>query len=99
MQFTTAILALLASTGIVAALPGGGGSPTGYKTTTTTSAKLTTACHTTKTCKAVYTTYPEVKKTPFTKVITTTVYKPETVTTEVPSTYLSTEYSKRQSNM
>jgi len=84
MQYTVA-LALLAS--VVAAFPGN--SPGGYGSSskTTSSAKMTTSCKTESTCKAVYTTYPEVEKTSKVVTVTTTVYKPETITTQVPSTY------------
>lgn len=86
MQLISVLVSLLASASLVAALPGGDKS--------TTKQHLTTACHTTSTCKAIYTTYPEVKKTPVVKTYTTTVYKPETKTTKVPSAYPTTVYCR-----
>ena len=43
--------------------------------------------------KSITYTTPEVKTTQSTYTKTITTYKPETISTEVPSTYYSTEYS------
>lgn len=110
MKFTAAILTLIASSGIVNALPeaiaGGGGWGKHHS--------LTSSCWTSSTCKASYYYETETRTKPVTvghmrccvKVIksltqflqetyTVTVYKPTTVETEVPKTYTKTEYSKR----
>jgi hypothetical protein len=91
MKFTGTLVALLASTGLVAALPeplaGGGGGGKGY-------GHLTSSCWTSSTCKA--TSYYETKteSKPVTVTKTYTVWKPETKTTWVPSTYTHTKYSR-----
>ena len=86
MKFTTAVLALLASTGIVSARPeavaGGGWGPK----------HLTSSCWTSSTCKATYYSITETKTKPVTITETKTVYKPETMTTEVPKVYTKTKY-------
>lgn len=83
------ILTLLAAVGFAAALPepvaGGGG---GYHD------KPTTKCYHTSTCKAVYHTRQHEYTKPVYVDVTTTVYKPVTKVTEVPSTYYKTKYRK-----
>lgn len=81
MQFTTVALALLASTGIVSAVPGGGWGKT-------------SSCITSSTCKATYYSKTETKEVPVTITETQTVYKPETITTEVQKPYTETEYGE-----
>merc|ERR1711939_1222102 len=75
MFWFSSFVALLASIGLVLAMPGG-------------DKHIITSCATQSTCKAVYSTYSKEKDVPVTKVITTTVYKPETETST------KTEYSK-----
>lgn len=87
MKFTATVLALLASTGLVAAAPGGGGG--GHK-----GGHLTSSCWTSSTCKATSYTKTETKTKPVTVTSTKTVYKPYEITTEVPSTYVVTKHSK-----
>ena len=87
MKTTAAITALLASCGIVAALPEPGN---GWGTT---KGHLTSSCWTSSTCAASTWYSTEIYTKPVTVTATYTVYKPETVTTEVPSVYTSTEYS------
>ncbi|GAB1732603.1 hypothetical protein NU195Hw_g5033t2 [Hortaea werneckii] len=80
MFWFTSFVALLASIGLVLAMPGG-------------DKHITTSCATQSTCKAVYSTYSKEKDVPVTKVITTTVYKPETKTTTVHKPYTTTAYT------
>lgn len=77
----TSFVTLLASIGLVLAMPGG-------------DKHITTSCATQSTCSAVYSTYSKEKDVPVTKVVTTTVYKPETKTTTVHKPYPTTVYSK-----
>ncbi|KAK5136182.1 hypothetical protein LTR08_004019 [Meristemomyces frigidus] len=80
MQYTTAILAFLASSGLVAALPGRSGwGPTCKKFAYSS------------TCSAVYKTKTQTKSYPFSTTITTTVYKPSTYITTVPTTIYITQ--------
>lgn len=81
MLWFTSFVTLLASLGLVLAMPGG-------------EKHLTTSCATQSTCSAVYSTYTKEKDVPVTKVITTTVYKPETKTTTVHKPYPTTVYSR-----
>lgn len=89
MKFTAAVLALLASAGVVTALPEAVAG--GWKS------KVTSSCWTSSTCKATYWTSTETKTKPVTVTETKTVYKPTKVETEVPKTYTSTEYSEHRS--
>ena len=87
MQFTATLLALLATSGIVAALPeavAGGWKGKGH---------LTSSCWTKSTCKATsyYSTKTESKPVTVTSVYTK--YKTVTKETDVPSVYTSTKYS------
>lgn len=84
MQLTTTLLTLLslASSGLVAAVPGGGWN------------HWTSSCWTSSTCSAVYKTKTKTSEVPYTTVVTTTVYKPETKTTEIPTTIYKTYSSK-----
>jgi hypothetical protein len=84
MQFTTSVLALIASSGLVAAVPGGGWGGKGH---------MTSSCWTKSTCAAstYYSTETEKKPETVTKVYTS--YKTEAYTTEIPKTYYSTKYS------
>lgn len=83
------LLALVAAAGFASALP----EPVANKPPSYGD-KLTTKCYRTSTCKAVY----ETKNKSYTKPVyvdaTKTVYKPITVTTEVPKTYTETKYCK-----
>merc|ERR1712070_119103 len=80
MFWFTSFVTLLASIGLVLAMPGG-------------DKHIITSCATQSTCKAVYSTYSKEKDVPVTKVITTTVYKPETKTTTVHQLYTTTVYN------
>ena len=86
MKFGTTLLALLASVGIVTALPGNGGETT--KKTTSTS------CWASSTCKAAYYTKSKVEEKPVTYTETKTVYKPTKIETEYPVVYTSTKTRK-----
>merc|ERR1711915_371659 len=81
MFWFTSFVTLLASIGLVLAMPGG-------------DKHIITSCATQSTCKAVYSTYSKEKDVPVTKVITTTVYKPETKTTNKVITQTKTEHVK-----
>ena len=105
MQYS--LVALLASAGIAAALPGG--SPPAYGCSTystcdnkyiTKSNECTTQVpYTTCKSKEEYTSVPYTVTKTETKPVTytTTVYKPVTYTTEKESTYYKTDYSECQS--
>ncbi|RMY02877.1 hypothetical protein D0868_07756 [Hortaea werneckii] len=80
MLWFTSFVTLLASVELVLAMPGG-------------NMHTTTSCATQSTCSAVYSTYSKEKDVPVTKVITTTVYKPETKTTTVHKPYPTTVYT------
>merc|ERR1712029_741180 len=80
MFWFTSFVTLLASIGLVLAMPGG-------------DKHIITSCATQSTCKAVYSTYSKEKDVPVTKIITTTVYKPETKTTTVHQLYTTTVYN------
>jgi len=80
MHFTSAAIAVLASSGIVAALPGGDWGYGQCKTWDYSS-----------TCSKVYTTKTETSSKPETSVYTTTTYKPSTVTLTSESTVYETE--------
>ena len=73
MKLTLAILSLLASTGIVSANPVAGG----------WQSSLTSSEWTSSTCEATWTTYPATSTEAITVTETTTIWKPEVVTTEV----------------
>lgn len=81
MLWFASFVTLLASVELVLAMPGG-------------NMHTTTSCATQSTCSAVYSTYSKEKDVPVTKVITTTVYKPETKTTTVHKPYPTTVYSR-----
>ena len=91
MKFTSAVLSLLAATGIASAGPvaGGGGGDWG-----TTKGHVTSSCWTSSTCKAEYYTKPVVKESPYTVIYTKTEYKPTKVETEAQKVYTKTKYSK-----
>merc|ERR1711939_272319 len=80
MFWFSSFVALLASIGLVLAMPGG-------------DKHITTSWATQSTCKAVYSTYSKEKDVPVTKVIPPTVYKPETKTTTVHKPYTTTMYT------
>merc|ERR1711967_155851 len=77
----TSFVTLLASIGLVLAMPGG-------------DKHIITSCATQSTCKAVYSTYSKEKDVPVTKVITTTVYNTVTATTNKVITQTKTEHVK-----
>lgn len=87
MKTTAAITALLASCGIVTALPEAVAGNGGY-------GHLTSSCWTKSTCAASTWYKTETKTHPVTVTSTHTVWKPATYTTEVPSVYTSTKYSE-----
>ena len=91
-------LALLATVGIAAAAPGRGGNGWGSSKSQGwhSSQSLTSSAWTSSTCSAVYWTSTEVSSEAETVTLTSTVWKQEAVTTEVPKTYVSTEYSKHR---
>lgn len=79
MKFT-AVLALLASAGIVSASPAAGGGPGwGHH-----KGHVTSSCWTSSTCKASYYYETSTKTKPVTVTETKTVYKPTKIETEVP---------------
>merc|ERR1712070_1318278 len=81
MFWFTSFVTLLASIGLVLAMPGG-------------DKHIITSCATQSTCKAVYSTYSKEKDVPVTKVITTTVYNTVTATTNKVITQTKTEHVK-----
>lgn len=96
MKFTLA----LAAAGLAAALPGGGGDDKNWGHGGGKGGwgnKMTTSCYHTSTCKAVYNTKSSLETSPVYVPATKTVYKPVTVTTEVPQAYTKTEYGELQS--
>ncbi|KAI6791233.1 hypothetical protein KC361_g7455 [Hortaea werneckii] len=90
MHLTATVVAALASSGIVAALPGDGGwknKNNGW------GEELKTECATSSTCKAQYTTYHETQEKPYTQTVTETVYKPSVIHTQEHSAYPTTIYN------
>lgn len=84
MQFTTSLLAILASVNIAAANPPrryGGYRPAQYGGNTVP--------WTSSTCSAVYTTLTQTSSKPVTSVVTTTTYKPSTWTSTSPTVVTS----------